>query len=327
LIPVEQVIPGPPPVARFPATFHVLGNDGVDLIDTIINGGRVVSDALVNLNLQGGHGEDDITMSLHDLELEGAVHATVAGGPGADVASVLCQNNLITGDLTVVAKGGAGIDDLWFQALDATVPEEAQLHVSLQGGGEADTLGVGLGPNLEIGGAALFDVAGDTGDDALTLLAAQVEFYGETVYQAAGGPGADRHLTVVRDSVIEAASSLTLHTTGGGGADVSQTTILSSEVLGALAVYAEGGADDDTLNVSFQAVTIVRTPEHQGRITAALFGGEGNDELGMTTVGLSKPNELDALIDGGLGRDRASVSRDLLATALFRSIEEIFLVE
>jgi hypothetical protein len=56
---------------------------------------------------------------------------------------------------------------------------------------------------------------------------------------------------------------------------------------------------------------------------AEVFGGHGEDELGLSLVGLSDPEDFEAVVDGGTGFDVARVTRGVGV----RNCEDVFVVE
>jgi hypothetical protein len=214
-IPVEQVMPGPGPAVRLPATFNVLGGAGADEIGFIIEGGHIGPDASVNLDMQGGMDADRIATTLRNLTVDGAVNVASDCGPGDDRASVFCQNNLITGSVAANTKGRAGGDEIGIIIINSRLADAGALRLDVAAGAGGDRIGIWM--------------------------------------------------------------------------------------------------DIDS--------------ESRGHILAKLLGGAGEDELSFVALGFSNPNEFEALLDGGAGRDRAAVTRDVLAAALLRNVEEILLID
>jgi hypothetical protein len=87
-------------------------------------------------------------------------------------------------------------------------------------------------------------------------------------------------------------------------------------------VKIDTGVDDDIVRASFNLAgrrgVILRTE---------LFSGRGNDDLRIALTGISDPDDFTALIDGGAGRDRAVITRNVLARALIRNVEQVLLIE
>jgi hypothetical protein len=91
--------------------------------------------------------------------------------------------------------------------------------------------------------------------------------------------------------------------------------VVDSDSEYALRVFGEDG--DDQIDVRIDA-----DPDGRGRIVAELFGGAGDDELGLAVFGVDDPL-FDGLVDGGAGFDVARGTRNVL----FRNVEEVFLIE
>jgi hypothetical protein len=83
----------------------------------------------------------------------------------------------------------------------------------------------------------------------------------------------------------------------GAANSISNPDIMPS---GSLNVRLTGGKSDDTISAM-----IWLDPRSLGQITAKVLGGAGNDDLTLDIFGAIDPSIVNALINGGTGRNTA----------------------
>jgi hypothetical protein len=292
----------------FSATLDVLVDtaDGDDraslLIERFFRFGR-----LLNFTLDTGAGNDsgNVMISDSDGPSEGVLNVNVATGSGIDhVATSIAftpHPEAPSQSLEIGLMIDAGSEaDIVRAALDLAGNRYRALRVGIVGGHGGDDIGLELGG---IGNVDVVDVRMDSGggDDRVRASVA-----------GAGGLGDSLGVEIL---------------TGNGVDDVFAAVAFNpqpdppGEPFSVL-VRIDAGADDDMVRAAFDLA---------GRrcvtLRAELLGGKGHDDLGLLLAGIGNPNEFTALIDGGAGHDRAVLTRNILARALIRNVEELLLTE
>ncbi len=144
-----------------------------------------------------------------------------------------------------------------------------------------------------------------------------------------------------REPIAQAAGQLDLQVLGGQGSDDIAGRIGSDPVGGLLPldlsrarIEIDGGAGRDRIALDFRGPILdgaavdavlrggggsdqVRArfdlgPASTGRLSAQVFGDAGNDELGLAILGEEQLDEFFALLDGGKGRDKCRVTKNVI---------------
>ncbi len=272
-------------------SFSASGGNGADEVGIIIVHGLV---GTLNVNTSGGSGDD---LMYHEVDKPvGKLRMATSGGSGDDV--MIHEVDELTGSASLITAGGDGNDQLdhGLTVLDLTGP----LAVSSKGGNDNDSLLAHLGfnpqpdpPKFAVqvvldGGAGSDDVASWLG------------------YQPPLDPAA-------REPVFAPARSFTVSLKGGAGDDlVDAVFALEGAAPGArLTLRMDGGDGDDIVS----AVDVfIGDPNEIGdpnQTILSLLGGNGDDQIALSSFAGPNPELLPWLIDGGAGIDEATFPRGL----------------
>ena len=276
-------------------------NAVIAIINVAITGG-------LSLGMDGGIGNDTMRVEITGSDI-GPLLVDMAGGLGNDVESVFCSNNLFEGfNLSLVNGGGNDIASVMLAEDHFPQPVVVQLST----GGGNDSASVFCQNNL----FQALDVTLDTGagSDSASVMFADGHLPGHASVQVNAGAGNDRVSTEIQNVSIE--GQFALGVDGGTGAD-RVGIIIDFLVAGQAALNVNGGAGRDLINARIEV-----DPESRGPVAASVLGGLGNDDLTLAIVGID-PELLDALVDGGAGRDIARVSRGVLV----RSCEKVVVLD
>jgi Ca2+-binding RTX toxin-like protein len=323
--------------------------DGGDGVDTASFAGTVASANLADENLVGVEkivitalvdgGRFDFSEQTEDLTITGSAYGdaidggaganTINGGGGNDSLTGYVGNDVLNGDdgndnLT----GGYGSDQLNGGAGKDTLSGGDGTDL-LNGGADVDALDGGVGDDTLNGGAGVDTLAGDDGDDALNG--------DDGNDNLDGGAGADMLKGGTGDDTLDGGAGVDV-LNGGAGNDIltaDDTDALIDGGAGTDTVQFAAGVskknllDKDMTNIEFVNITSGSAGTYDfsaqtekltiqgasvndsvigGQASDKLYGGDGDDTLAA--------QDIDALIDGGIGADTVQFSAAVSATKL-----------
>ena len=249
---------------------------------------RIVGDSgadTVNISDQG-NGHIDVTNGKGKV-LGSADDVSVIrfnGKDGKDTVSYTLANPLTNTEKLILNLGGGGKNQA---AIDLSQGiSGADLHVTVNGGSGADTIGATLG---SLSSAKLvLDVDGGAGKDAISVTGSGVNISDDSVLKLdlAGGDGADTIATVF-DGVILGKLVSTIE--GGKGADtVTANITANSTSSGTLKAIERGGKGLD--NVTLNVIDDSGDPDSTlAALHATIFDASGLDSLTHTDNVTIKP--------------------------------------
>jgi len=219
------------------------------------------------------------------LTINGDQHANTVdikddGTPSGLTVSVDGTDYPVTGDVTmVVVKTRGGADTVSYDLTGDYVGTTRTVEVLLGNGDDTFTADLGHGI------------------DAASILALQVN----------GGNGKD-NLSVTGTGGGPVAGMLSVQLLGGNGMD-SISFSYQAEVDGSLMLTADGGNGKDTIHGDVTAAA-----DSTGSVLAQVLGKNGKDDLALSVTGdgLAGLSKLDALVDGGHGKDAVTVTDNVL---------------
>ena len=284
---------------------------------------------VLSLDLLGRDGNDLVSMSVNDLEIE--LQAFVDLGAGLDFFFAYFQGDEAPAAFEVFGQDGNDLVRASFSEMHA----DLSLDVNLGRGNDTTVIGI-IGPEAMMSGdvnapppATDINVGGGEGTDRLSLnFRGQVS--GPLDVNLSGQDGSDElSLNLSPEYFVEAAAQLTLD--GGRGNDRLSYIDFCKVRGGSLTVDLLGGEENDFLNSLLSgrltnnaavkltldgqdgndnidaAVQLAATNDYS--LLVHVLGNRGNDNLGLRVFGASSQNNLlDLLLDGGGGRDKGNAT-------------------
>jgi Ca2+-binding RTX toxin-like protein len=290
------------------------GGLGDDTIDATLSGLESEGGEFF-LEVDGGFGIDAMSVRaiVPCILPESELRIALLGGPGADAIDTSLTGLENEGGLFVMeALGGEGADRLALNAMDPCLIPGSRTRIAMSGGPDDDALSALLGgapetrERAELDGALQLDLEGGRGDDSIALDMVNAEIRGRTNVTAEGDAGNDRvRLGIAADARV--VGSLDLAARGGIGNDVMESFIIPCILPEAIGRFLfDGGDGNDRIDAH------VGMHEHDtGALAVLVRGGLGDDDLTLALSGTEFLLSLQALVDGGDGRDAAHVTRDV----------------
>lgn len=240
---------------------NVLGREGNDCMELAIEGPRDgaahVLNANLDVNFDGGAGDDEFMMNVAAVALDGAFMMHNDGGAGDDQFTMNVSNVALSGQFMMFTDGGAGIDKISARMNNVDFAGPAVLGADLRGGAGNDIIDV--------------ESVDPTGEQNGPTDRAQLKL------TAGGGDGKDQIHVVAGQRSAEADPQLRLDwnfaVTGDAGDDLIDVSVYDLDNRGRFALTANGGAGNDHLIVG--AGTPCDFPASEMAIK--LFGDAGDD--------------------------------------------------
>lgn len=234
-----------------------------------------VDSSVAQVTVDGGNGDDTITVNDIDRVCRGAV--IVRGGNGDDLLTGL---NAKIGQMRLRMEGGNGNDTLVGTSGDDTLSGDAGI----------DRIKAGLGDDLVLGGAGIDTINGEGGNDTLIGGDGSDTLVGDGADTLFGDAGNDSLIGDQGNDILSGGEGDDT-ANGGDGNDTINGDNGNDSLLGGSALDSiTGGDGDDTLD--------------GGRNDDALNGGAGNDKIrgdhGNDTILGGSGNDT---INGGDGDD------------------------
>jgi hypothetical protein len=273
--------PDPPAPARIGAAaagrlqLEVHGGQGDDRMTLEIGAAgdarlRVLFDAYLYANFAGGAGDDEFTLNVSDVTLDGHFTLSTDGGAGNDSGLLEFDNVGVDCALTMNLDRGAGDDTHRWDLRDIDISRP--VAVTDRGGQGADRTNLYYRWHIAPGARVDFSILGAAGDDVITTRAkSHIEAGGVFAFVADGGAGDDQITFDYYDALVEGVAHV--HLRGGAGADVISNEVEDMNIAGELAVFADGGTGDDVFH------EVVIPCILKGRIELAFDGGAGDDQF------------------------------------------------
>ena len=268
----------------------------------------------------GGSGQDRLELTLAALARFGAaeIDLTARGGAGDDQITVAAAIASVTGlRLAGLIDGGAGNDRI---AVDLQVGgETVDMPLETRGGSGDDTITV-LAHNAEFfRGMVATRTFGDAGDDVIRVDASTTgaEWLSRIDTLIDGGTGDDR---IVARTVAPYAFTQS-HRIWGGEGDDRIRSVQEGRDAGRFEFQAEldGGDGDDRL----EAVILAESTDLRVDIRTALRGGTGDDQLSVAAAIVAGTHYFSTSVnrlDGGAGDD-SLLSRLTVEGAIWDTFE------
>ena len=285
------------------------------------------------LRITTGAGSDTLQANLRiPREAEVVFNAELADG---DDSAAISWVNPPDGDLPresesagavwsaqIEVHGGRGNDTLSMVVGDPSIkaaqPLNGNLAAKLAGDAGADSAII-VNFNVEVNGRADYHVDGWTGNDALSIQAANVSLGAGAVFTATatGGDGADLLDQSLHFREVDAAALVSAVTEGGAGAEAIAMFLLVeyAGLTAHLRMTADGGDGADSISANVELMDST-----QADLDVRVAGGLGDDDLTITIFGFDDPELLAALVDGGRGDDLFHGTRNVLV----RDCEELY---
>jgi hypothetical protein len=270
----------------------------------------------------GGHVKVFDGGTLAELSNFFAFDPSFAGGVFVAAGDVNSAAEVLSLDLDLTIDTGWGSDAV---ETNLSAFADALLQkVRINTGGGNDTLALGLLPYIEQDNLYQVQVDLGAGND-------QANYW---VF------GTELPPATTSEPLLEAPGRLVIEVLGGLGRDVIGGQVGTSPqgeilplALGQASIHADGGGGNDRIGLDFRATifddesvevilhggggtdqVLARFdlgPASTGKLTAQVFGDAGNDDLGLAIFGDEQLDDLVALLDGGKGRDKCRVTKNV----------------
>jgi uncharacterized delta-60 repeat protein len=290
------------------------------------------SGGTIKVAFQDGSGDDHASFDISSLSVKnGSFEMVAGGGTGSDELGIIVIDSLVGagGLVSLKVDRGSGDDRTQIHVNEFDVTG-GTVGIDYLGGTGNDDLGICFGTG-QVGAGGMISLNGDggAGDDRTEMHFNDAQVSGGTVgMNYLGGTGNDELGMNFMTAQVEPGGIVSLHCDSGMGNDRTLFNAINFDIArdGEFDLSSDGGAGNDELGVIIQNVHVddggmvsmhfnggagndrayLKTTEWEmsGKLTALLEGGDGNDDLGLELLGVDM-GLVDALIDGGLGRDRA----------------------
>jgi hypothetical protein len=290
------------------------GELGDDTIDASLSGLENEGGQFF-LEIDGGFGMDGMSVRgiIPCILPESELRIALLGGPGADaIDTSLTGLENEGGRFELEALGGEGNDRLAIETMDPCIVPGSRTRIAMSGGADDDAISALFGgapetrERAELDGALQLDLAGGRGDDFASLTLTNAEIRGATNVNVDGDAGND-HVRLGITEDVRVLGSLGVSTRGGVGDDVLESFIIPCirpEAVGRF--LFDGGAGNDRIDAR------VGMHDHDtGTLAVHVLGGIGDDDLTLALRFTEHLLSLDAVVDGGDGRDAAHVTSDV----------------
>jgi hypothetical protein len=263
----------------------------------------------------GGPGDDSLTVDVAGtVGVADTASWKLNGEAGDDTAVVNVMSAVIAGKWEFAASLGAGDDSGAVMVQDSELI--GSMEVDLDTGGGHDSTAVTI-QDSEILGSLKMNTDSGTGNDVANLETTNVLVSGEMSMSQKLASGDDVLGWSNHDVAVN--GSLLVDVQGGLGIDVMSVDLQPLVNLGGLYRLRLAGQDgSDRIEARIDA-----NAESRGRIVAEVLGAAGRDILGLALVGLGGPDTFEGLVDGGIGFDKAKVTRNVAV----RACEEVEFID
>jgi len=259
-------------------------------------------------------GNDWMIIEPEDIPgLDQTYRLDCGGGDDRVVAHMTNPSNDKTpvGRVQLEAFGREGDDALHFYLTGSAASREPQifngsLAVNLDGGGDSDTFGIGLGSTesgpIHVNGPLAVNVNGGGNSDSAVIAIVNVALNGAVTANVDLGAGDDFTEWVFEDVLVT--GSVNADTLGGGGNDSVEWVFQGVVVNGEVNASASGGAGVDDICVDYEWQIAAG-----GHAQLSLIGGAGNDMLHTEGSNhIARDGAFDLFEDGGAGDDEVGFS-------------------
>lgn len=188
-------------------SIHVDGGSGADTVGIIINFRTAMVDASLDVNVDGGSGDDELTFDGAGSQgpvphlITGDLNVVLDGGAGNDHELIHAGDNTWAGNVAFTSNGGAGADEIGI-TFGGTVADGGSLSIGVDSGSGDDLVRGGFSFDPATHGVIAIIFEGASGDDDLSLAISGVGDPNILRAHVDGGPGFDAaHVT--RNVVVE----------------------------------------------------------------------------------------------------------------------------
>ena len=183
-------------------SIQVDAGSGADQVGIIVNYRTATLDALFDVSVDGGSGDDELTFdtaaggeSPGPHLINGDLNVMLDGGAGDDHEFIHSGDNTWAGNVAFIASGGAGADEIGI-TFGGTVADGASLSIGVDSGSGDDLVRGSFGFDPATHGVIAIILQGASGDDDLTLDISGLSNPNEPRARVDGGPGFDvAHVT------------------------------------------------------------------------------------------------------------------------------------